>query len=108
MRSSSRLLWRTTLPLFRPAGGICYWNETAPLSKCPEVEGQLKLLYTAVTRCIERLFFAETSSCAAGLLYSVVTTKRGPMNQSVAVKQNVVWRRWCARQTRAIDGLTMR
>jgi superfamily I DNA/RNA helicase len=41
---------------------------TAPLSKraCPEVEGQLKLLYTAVTRCIERLFFAETSSCAAG------------------------------------------
>jgi hypothetical protein len=85
--------------LFRPAGGICYWNETAPLSKCPEVEGQLKLLYTAVTRCIERLFFAETSSCAAGLLYSVVTTKRGPMNQSVAVKQNVVWRRWCSRQT---------
>lgn len=34
--------------------------------KHPEVEGQLKLLYTAVTRCIERLFFAETSSSISG------------------------------------------
>jgi hypothetical protein len=58
--------------------------------KCPEVEGQLKLLYTAVTRCIERLFFAETSSCTAGAAFTRwVTTKRGPMKQSVAVKQNV-------------------
>ena len=32
----------------------------------PEIEAQLKLLYTAVTRCIERLFFAETSSSKAG------------------------------------------
>jgi hypothetical protein len=55
--------------------------------KCPEVEGQLKLLYTAVTRCIQRLFFAETSSCAAGFAFTRwVTAKRGPTNQSVAVK----------------------
>jgi len=32
----------------------------------PEVERQLKLLYTAVTRCIDRLFFAETSSSISG------------------------------------------
>jgi hypothetical protein len=32
----------------------------------PEIEGQLKLLYTAVTRCIDRLFFAETASSIAG------------------------------------------
>jgi hypothetical protein len=31
----------------------------------PEIEGQLKLLYTAVTRCISTLFFAETSSSVA-------------------------------------------
>jgi hypothetical protein len=34
--------------------------------KHPEIEGQLKLLYTAVTRCIEGLFFAETSSSISG------------------------------------------
>jgi hypothetical protein len=32
----------------------------------PEVEGQLKLLYTAVTRCIETLFFCETTNSIAG------------------------------------------
>jgi hypothetical protein len=32
----------------------------------PLVEVQLKLLYTAVTRCIEQLFFAETSSSVSG------------------------------------------
>jgi hypothetical protein len=31
----------------------------------PEIEGQLKLLYIAVTRCISTLFFAETSSSVA-------------------------------------------
>lgn len=34
--------------------------------KYPEVECQLKLLYTAVTRTVERLFFAETSTTVAG------------------------------------------
>ncbi len=35
-------------------------------AKYPLVEMQLKLLYTGITRCIERLFFAETSSSIAG------------------------------------------
>jgi hypothetical protein len=32
----------------------------------PEIEGQLKLLYTAVTRCIDKLFVAETRRSFAG------------------------------------------
>lgn len=32
----------------------------------PEIEGQLKRLYTGVTRCIERLFFVETKETMAG------------------------------------------
>ncbi|KAL3942123.1 MAG: hypothetical protein SGBAC_003623 [Bacillariaceae sp.] len=32
----------------------------------PEVEGHMKLLYTAVTRSIERLFFVETEGSVAG------------------------------------------
>ena len=35
-------------------------------SKYPLVETHLKLVYTAVTRCIEQLFFAETTSSFAG------------------------------------------
>lgn len=34
--------------------------------KYPEIEGQLKLLYTGVTRCIEQLFFAETAASIGG------------------------------------------
>jgi hypothetical protein len=35
-------------------------------NKYPELEAQLKLLYTAVTRCIDRLFFCETVKSIAG------------------------------------------
>ena len=35
-------------------------------SEYPLVETHLKLIYTAVTRCIEQLFFAETTSSVAG------------------------------------------
>ncbi|KAL9181777.1 hypothetical protein ACHAXT_012120 [Thalassiosira profunda] len=35
-------------------------------SKHPLVESHLKLIYTAITRCIETLFFAETSTSTAG------------------------------------------
>ena len=35
-------------------------------SEFPLVETHLKLIYTATTRCIEQLFFAETSSSVAG------------------------------------------
>lgn len=34
--------------------------------KSPQVEPQLKLLYTAITRCCSRLFFVETKKSAAG------------------------------------------
>ncbi|KAL9182922.1 hypothetical protein ACHAXT_004201 [Thalassiosira profunda] len=35
-------------------------------ARYPEVETHLKLAYTAITRCIEQLFIAETSSSVAG------------------------------------------
>lgn len=41
-------------------------SDVADISGRPEVEGHLKLLYTAITRCIQRLFFAETASSLAG------------------------------------------
>lgn len=41
-----------------------YCNDFA--LKYPEIEAQLKLFYTAVTRCIERLFFVEESTSKAG------------------------------------------
>lgn len=50
----------------------------------PEVEGQLKLLYTAVTRCIDRLFFAETSSSLSGKAFV-----RWMASKSVATENKV-------------------
>ena len=41
-------------------------SETAFSTRYPEIEGHLKLLYTAVTRSMHRLFFAETKSSIAG------------------------------------------
>ncbi|CAJ1966167.1 unnamed protein product [Cylindrotheca closterium] len=35
-------------------------------SKYPEIEAHLKLLYTAITRCIEQLFFVETADTMPG------------------------------------------
>jgi len=55
----------------------------------PELEGQLKLLYTAVTRCIEQLFFAETtrtSSSDAFVRWSTTTSIR---STTLATRQNV-------------------
>mmetsp|Transcript_31447 Transcript_31447/g.75881 ORF Transcript_31447/g.75881 Transcript_31447/m.75881 type:complete len:2497 (-) Transcript_31447:208-7698(-) len=59
----------------------------------PEVEGHMKLLYTAVTRSIERLFFVETEGSVAGDAFVrwITTTsmarnkhKNGAASQSVA------------------------
>jgi hypothetical protein len=53
--------------------------------KHPEVEGQLKLLYTAVTRCIERLFFAETLPSISGdafVRWMTTTTLKTPDGSS--------------------------
>ena len=41
------------------------WSETFHIHY-PEVESQMKLLYTGVTRCIEQLFFAKTKSSISG------------------------------------------
>ncbi len=63
--------------------------------KYPEIEGHLKLLYTAVTRCIEQLFFAETESTMAGDAFirwiTTNTVKNGvkPRNVSLATRNNI-------------------
>jgi hypothetical protein len=41
------------------------WSETFHIHY-PEIESQMKLLYTGVTRCIEQLFFAKTKSSISG------------------------------------------
>lgn len=43
-------------------------------NKFPQVELQLKLLYTAVTRCIDRLYFAETDKSISGDAFVKVAT----------------------------------
>ena len=61
-------------------------------STCPEMEGYLKLLYTGITRCIQRLVFAETKRSIAGDAFVrwITTTKdeRG-RRDSLAVHQGV-------------------
>lgn len=67
------------------------------ISGRPEIEGHLKLLYTAATRCIQHLFFAETSSSVAGDAFvrwlTTTTTLRsveaGKDKEALAVKSNV-------------------
>jgi len=60
----------------------------------PEVEGQLKLLYTAVTRCIETLFFAETTASLSGAAFvrwmttTSVTSSQGD-DQPIATLNNI-------------------
>ncbi|KAL3919812.1 MAG: hypothetical protein SGILL_003567 [Bacillariaceae sp.] len=52
----------------------------------PELETQLKLLYTAITRCSKRLFFAETNPSIAGSAFKkwcTVTEKPLAVVQSV-------------------------
>jgi hypothetical protein len=61
--------------------GIENLKETAP-----EVETQLKLLYTAITRCSKRLFFAETKQSVAGDAFIKWCTV---MDKPLAVKQTV-------------------
>jgi len=66
-------------------------------SKYPEVEGHLKLLYTAVTRCIDRLFFAETEGSDAGdaflrFMTNTKSVKRNTNNistLSIATRNNI-------------------
>ena len=55
----------------------------------PELEGQLKLLYTAVTRCIEQLFIAETSKSIAGDAFVRWLTTTSVRSTALGTRQNV-------------------
>jgi ATP-dependent exoDNAse (exonuclease V) beta subunit len=56
----------------------------------PEVETQLKLLYTAITRCSKRLFFAETKRSGAGEAFRKwCTIERNDKRIALAVEQSV-------------------
>jgi hypothetical protein len=55
----------------------------------PEVETQLKLLYTAITRCSKRLFFAETSTGIASNAFTKWATFQKHGQPSLCVKQVV-------------------
>mmetsp|Transcript_14447 Transcript_14447/g.40206 ORF Transcript_14447/g.40206 Transcript_14447/m.40206 type:complete len:2450 (-) Transcript_14447:2893-10242(-) len=55
----------------------------------PELEGQLKLLYTAVTRCIEQLFFAETSRSSSGDAFVRWLTTTSIRPKTLATRQSV-------------------
>jgi hypothetical protein len=77
------------------------------MTRYPEVEGQLKLLYTGVTRCINRLFFAETSNSVSGAAFVRWLTTRCLHGQSEALgirssvdnveKMTLTPDEWCCR-----------
>jgi hypothetical protein len=77
------------------------------MTRYPEVEGQLKLLYTGVTRCINRLFFAETSNSVSGAAFARWLATPGLHGQSEALgvrssvdnveKMTLTPDEWCSR-----------
>jgi hypothetical protein len=56
---------------------------------CPEIEGYLKLLYTGVTRCIQRLYFAETVKSTCGDAFVRWITSSTSDGNALAVRQRV-------------------
>ena len=62
-------------------------------SEYPLIETHLKLIYTATTRCIEQLFFAETGSSIAGdaAMRWLTTTKASSAayEEAIATHNNV-------------------
>jgi hypothetical protein len=81
--------------LQKPWRNLLLGRDLADIKRRPEVEGHLKLLYTAVTRCIQRLFFAETSSSIAGdafvrwLTTTTITSGSRAGKEVLAVKSSV-------------------
>jgi hypothetical protein len=66
--------------LQKPLRDLCLGRDCHNTSmKCPELESNLKLLYTGITRCIQRLFFVETRKSVAGdgFLRWIATTPKG-------------------------------
>jgi hypothetical protein len=71
-------------------------RDVKEVSRHPEVEGHLKLLYTAITRCIQTLFVAETSSSLAGNAFvrwlttsTVQPSEASRRREALAVKNSV-------------------
>jgi hypothetical protein len=44
-------------------------DNSEPEQQCPQMEGQLKLLYTAITRCCQNLVLVETKESVAGVAF---------------------------------------
>ena len=55
----------------------------------PEVEGQLKLLYTAVTRCIDTLKFAETEGSTSGAAFVRFAEEEKDGKPAIATKNKI-------------------
>lgn len=55
----------------------------------PEVEGQLKLLYTAVTRCIDTLKFAETEGSTSGAAFMRFAEEEKDGKPAIATKNKI-------------------
>jgi len=75
----------TTKDLQKPWRDLLLGRETCK----QELEAKLKLLYTAVTRCIERLFFAETSRSIAGDAFVRWATTSSVRPEVLATRQNI-------------------
>jgi len=58
--------------------------------KHPLVETHLKLIYTATTRCIEQLFFAETTSSIAGDAATRWLTSTKPSNEDTTLNTEAI------------------
>jgi len=55
----------------------------------PQLEGQLKLLYTAVTRCIDRLYFAETTQSISGDAFVKIAKTEVDGNAAIATLNKI-------------------
>ena len=55
----------------------------------PEVEGQLKLLYTAVTRCIDTLKFAETEGSTSGAAFMRFAEEEKDGKPAIATRNKI-------------------
>jgi len=73
------------MPCQKPWRELLLARDTTDFSRRHvEIEGHLKLLYTAITRCINRLYFAESSDSTSGdafvrWLTTAPNSKEGPL-----------------------------
>jgi len=65
-------------------------DSSAYRERYPEVEGQLKVLYTAITRCIEQLFFIESTASVAGSAFMRWVTTKKEKEQGTVVAEGAL------------------